>query len=321
MQAEQIFRVIKPGILTTFQDMGRIGYQRYGVPVSGAMDRHALQLANILVDNQRNTACLEITLLGPTLEAYLPLTIAITGANLEPQVNGKVKPMWTSFRMNSGDKLTFGKQQSGVRAYLAVAGGFAGPSIFTSQSVDLNSGFGSKLVEGDQIKGFPISTEPGIGLSRQYIPTYETSIEVNVVAGPHTGCFTKAEVDYFFKTTYQVDSSSNRMGYKLNSKKNKLENSSSIWSDAVPFGGIQIPPNGQPIILMADRQTTGGYPRIGTVISTDIPKIAQLIPNGKIRFHVVSIDIAQERVIEMEEQLTAVAHFRSHIVKRAVNHA
>ncbi|MBM7600505.1 biotin-dependent carboxylase-like uncharacterized protein [Virgibacillus halotolerans] len=313
MQAKPIFNVIKSGILTTFQDMGRTGYQRYGVPVSGAMDRFALQYANILVGNQRNTACLEITLIGPALEASMPLTISITGANLEPKVNGKVKPMWQSFRMDIGDKLTFGKHQSGVRAYLAVTGGFESPVIFGSQSTDLNSGFGAKLNEADTIKGFPIDGKHGVGLSRQCIPTYESSVEVAVVKGPHTDYFTESEIDHFFATTYRVDSSSNRMGYRLNSPQSVLESSPNIWSDAVPFGGIQIPPNNQPIILMADRQTTGGYPRVGTVISSDLPKIAQLIPNGEIRFCPVSIETAQERVIESEKQLAAFAQFRSHL--------
>lgn len=312
-QAEQIFQVIKPGILTTFQDMGRTGFQRYGVPVSGAMDKFSLQMANMLVGNPRNKACLEITLLGPALEASTSLTVVITGANLGPKLNGKVISMWTSFRMEIGDQLTFGKHQSGVRAYLAVAGGFESTMLFGSQSTDLNSGFGSSLNHIDKIMGYPIDVEHGVGLSSPYIPTYESSVEVAVVEGPHTDCFSQPEITAFFRAKHQVDSSSNRMGYRLNTEGNFKASGSNIWSDAVPFGGIQIPPNGQPIILMADRQTTGGYPRIGTVISTDLSKIAQLIPKGEIKFYPISVEAAQARAVQLERRLTVFAQLHRNI--------
>lgn len=310
VQDEEIFRVIKPGILTTFQDMGRTGFQRYGVPVSGAMDRFALQVANILVGNARHTACLEVTLIGPELEVCKPMTVAITGANLEPELNGNVKQMWTSFRMNKGDILTFGKHLSGVRAYIAVAGGFHCPTIFGSQSTDVKNGFGSQLDKATEITGFPIDVMHGVGLPKHLVPAYEKTIEVAVVEGPHTDCFTIEGIKQFFNTTHTVDASSNRMGYRLNSAKIPLENKPDIWSDAVPFGGIQIPRNGQPIILMADRQTTGGYPRIGTVISSDLPKIAQLVPRGEIRFYPISIEEAQKRTVEMKKFLNKLAMFR-----------
>lgn len=310
MQSEQIFHVIKPGILTTFQDMGRTGYQQFGVPVSGAMDRFALQIANILVGNPRDAACLEVTLIGPELEACTPLTIAITGAAIETKVNGSVKKTWTTFRMNKGDRLTFGKHQSGVRAYIAVAGGFHSPSIFGSQSTDLSSGFGSQLDKATDIIGFPSNAKHGIGLSKQLIPTYEKSIEVAVVEGPHTNYFTEESVKEFFNTIHQVEANSNRMGYRLKSKRISLKKGAEIWSDAIPFGGIQIPGNGQPIILMADRQTTGGYPRIGTVISSDLPKIVQLVPKGEIRFYPISVEAAHRRAIEEEKLLRTLAIFQ-----------
>lgn len=310
MQSEQVFHVIKPGILTTFQDMGRTGFQRFGVPVSGAMDRYALQIANILVGNPRNAACLEVTLIGPELEACTPITVAITGADLETKVNGNVKQMWTSFRMNKGDRLTFGKQRSGVRAYIAIAGGFDSPRLFGSQSTDLNSGFGSQPNIGTDIIGFPGAAKHGIGLSKQLIPTYEKSVEIAVVEGPHTNFFTKDSLENFYRTTHQVEANSNRMGYRLKSKRISLRIDADIWSDAVPFGGIQVPGDGQPIILMADRQTTGGYPRIGTVISNDLPKVAQLVPKGEIKFYPISVEAAQGRAIEREKLLRKLAVFQ-----------
>ncbi|WP_164668042.1 biotin-dependent carboxyltransferase family protein [Virgibacillus doumboii] len=310
MQSQKIFHVIKPGVLTTFQDLGRTGYQKYGVPVSGAMDTYALQIANILAGNPRNKVCLEVTLVGPQLEmtAPHPITVAITGAALEPKLNNKPIQMWKSFKMEPGDQLTFGKHQSGVRAYIAVAGGFGAPAFFHSQSTDVNSGFGRSLAGDDSIYGFPVQSKHGVGIS--ITPTYEKSIEVAVIEGPHTDSFTKEGRYIFFNTTHIVDANSNRMGYRLKSKQVTHEKNMDIWSDAVPFGGIQVPKNGMPIILMADRQTTGGYPRIGTVISSDLPKIAQLIPQGEIRFTPISVDEAQERARKIEKFLYQLEQFR-----------
>ncbi|PAV31074.1 allophanate hydrolase [Virgibacillus profundi] len=310
MQSETIFHVIKPGVLTTFQDMGRIGYQRFGVPVSGAMDRFSLQVANILVGNNRNTTCLEVTLIGPVLEARTSITIAITGANLQPKINDRLEPMWKTIRMNKGDVLTFGKHQSGVRAYIAVGGGFDVETFFGSASTDVKNGFGMQLQKSTRINAFPMDVKQGIGLGKQFIPIYEKLVEVAVVEGPHTANFTEEARELFFNSIHTVDADSNRMGYRLKSENIPLQNSSDIWSDAVPFGGIQIPGNGQPIILMADRQTTGGYPRIGTVISADLPKIAQLMPKGEVKFYPVTVEEAQKLVIEMENFLYKLDVFR-----------
>lgn len=310
MQSKDIFHIHKPGIMTTFQDMGRIGYQRFGVPVSGAMDTFALQVANILVGNSRNDACLEITLIGPELVALRPISVAITGADLQPLVNGHPVQMWKAFQMNEGDCLTFGNYQSGVHAYIAVAGGYDVPLIFGSKSTDLNSGFGNLLKKGENIYGFPLEKHIGVGLSRKSIPIYEKTIDVGVVVGPHLDNFFQKDQEKFFQTTFTVGANSNRMGYRLEASDFSLQTTGDIWSDAIPFGGIQVPPNGQPIILMADRQTTGGYPRIGTVISSDLPKIAQLPPKGKIRFHPVSVEEAQARAVQVEEHLFCLEKFR-----------
>ncbi|WP_237049321.1 biotin-dependent carboxyltransferase family protein [Lentibacillus amyloliquefaciens] len=302
MQKQTIFQVHKPGVLTTFQDLGRYGFQQYGVPVSGAMDHFALQMANILVGNDRDTVCLEVTLVGPVLDVSSPepITVAITGAALGPNLNGNPAPMWQSFKMKRGDRLTFGKHQEGVRAYIAVAGGFDAPAFFQSQSTDVKSGFGQQLQRDQSINGFPVKSPSGIGLSPMAIPAYPSAINVSIVEGPHIDHFSKQELDRFYSTAHTVDANSNRMGYRLNSEPMIHKQSVDIWSDAIPFGGIQIPGNGQPIILMAERQTTGGYPRIGTVISTDLPKLAQLVPNGEIRFSPISVEAAQERAVQME---------------------
>lgn len=308
----KIFQVHKPGVLTTFQDMGRTGFQQFGVPVSGAMDRFALQVANILAGNPRNDVCLEVTLVGPELVASNPITIAITGAALEPKINEQPAPMWKTIRMEKGDRMTFGGHQSGVRAYIAVAGGFAAPELFGSMSTDLNSGFGSQLEKEDCIYGYPKDAPAGIGLQPKHIPRYEKSIQTAVIEGPHAELFTAEGKERFFSSTHVVDASSNRMGYRLQSEPIALKKDAEIWSEAVPFGGIQVPHNGQPIILMADRQTTGGYPRIGTVISSDLPKIAQLIPKGEIAFYPTTVEEAQEKAVAMERFLRELKLFRNY---------
>ncbi|MCG1026812.1 biotin-dependent carboxyltransferase family protein [Virgibacillus halodenitrificans] len=316
MDSSPIFQVIKPGIYTTFQDMGRIGFQKYGLPVAGAMDLYAFQIGNILVGNTRNTVSLEVTLIGPKLKAKAAITVAITGANLEPEVNGQSRPMWSTFQLEKGDVLSFGKYHSGVRAYISVAGGFDVPVLFQSQSTDIRSGIGQTLDHYGTLKGLPKSEKEGIGLSKPLIPTYATSIEVGVIEGPHMSSFTSDERKDFFNKTFRVEPNSNRMGYRLSNSKKVGTIKQDIWSDAVPFGGIQVPPNGQPIILMADRQPTGGYPRIGTVISTDLPKIAQLPPQSEVSFYPISVEEAQERVIRLERELVTLGMIRKHMPSR-----
>lgn len=299
--------------MSTFQDKGRTGYQRFGVPVSGAMDRFALQVANILVGNPRYEACIEVALIGPKIEMLHSMTIAITGANLEPKVNGEAKPMWTSFTVYKGDRLSFGRHQEGVFAYIAIAGGIDCPSFLGSKSTDVKSGFGVPVEKGVRINGFPRINKTNVGLKISEIPVYKKKVEIAVIEGPHTEMFTAEEREQFFNVTHTLEANSNRMGYRLKTNIEHWGNTANIWSDAIPYGGIQIPPNGQPIILMADRQTTGGYPRIGTVISSDLSKLAQLVPRGQIQFYRTTIEEAQNQAIKMEKSIRNLALFRKNI--------
>lgn len=308
--SEIVFKVHKPGVFTSFQDLGRIGYQQFGVPVSGAMDQYACQLANILVGNLRSKACLEVTLIGPTLEACTELTIAITGADLQAKINGEEAPLYCAVPMHKGDILSFGASRNGVRAYIAMAGEFDCPSYFGSKSVDVQNGFGQTLEHMSVIKGISLYVKRKIKLANSLIPTYSSVVSVAVIEGPHMNHFTEESRAIFFKQLHIVEPNSNRMGYRLHSQMIPTSKEVNSWTDAVPFGGIQVPPNGQPIILMADRQTTGGYPRIGTVISNDIPKIAQLVPKGKIVFYPVSVEEAQKRIKRKERELYQLQTFR-----------
>ncbi|GAA0321375.1 biotin-dependent carboxyltransferase family protein [Oceanobacillus oncorhynchi subsp. oncorhynchi] len=309
VEQQPLFKVIKPGLLTTIQDLGRTGFQKYGVVVSGAMDPFALQTANLLVGNRRDEACLEITMMGPELVVLSEATIAICGADLSPMINGKAAPMWKSIQLKKDDYVTFGAPQSGIRTYLSVSGGFDSPVVMGSKSTYQKAGIGKHVEKEDTIFGYAVNGKAGVGLMHTEIPRYRKEVELRVVKGPHTERFTKEGIDNFFNNVHLVSPQADRMGYRLQSKAIAHKNGADIWSDAIPFGGVQVPVNGQPIILMADRQTTGGYTRIATVISVDLPKVAQLVPGGKIRFREVDVEEAQKLYREREQFLLQIKYF------------
>lgn len=314
-----LFQVIKPGLLTTFQDLGRTGYQQYGVVVSGAMDDYSLQLANLLVGNPKNEATLEITLIGPKLKVLEDVFIAICGGNLSPKVNGKTAPMWKSFLLKKDDVLEFGQPIEGARAYVSVAGGFDLPLVMGSKSTYLKAKIGG-------INGRDLQTDDilfGIGTSRkavgralhfEEIPRYKKEILVRVCLGPHHHEFHESSVETFLSSVYEVTPQSDRMGYRLKGPKLEHKTTADIISEAIPLGGIQVPANGEPIILMVDRQTTGGYTRIATVISVDIPLLAQALPGCSVRFQAILVEEAQrlyqerERFLRVLEKVTIMSY-------------
>ena len=297
-KSKALFRVEKIGLQTSFQDLGRLGYQKYGVPVSGAMDRFALQAANLLLGNPRGEAALEITMVGPELTVQTDIVAVICGADLNATLNGEPVRMWKTFRIREGDVIKFGKPKIGLRAYLAVAGGYDRPEVMGSQSDYVKAGIGKALQKGELINGYceGSSANSGIGLLENEIPKYEKEVELRVVPGPHCEFFTEDSRDAFFSQEYIVSPQADRMGYRLDSESGLLKHvkKAEIWTDAVPLGALQVPSNGHPILLMADRQTTGGYPRIGTVITVDLPKAAQLAPGAKIRFQSICVDEAEQ---------------------------
>jgi antagonist of KipI len=298
-----LFRVKKPGLLTTIQDDGRTGFQQYGIVVAGAMDPFSMKIANILVGNDLNEGTLEVTLMGPTLEVLEDTVIAICGANLSPTVNGEKAPLWKSFQVKKGQQLEFGVPEEGARTYISVAGGFDIPNVMGSKSTYLKAGIGG--LHGQALKKDTILygidcdfCKVGRSLHVAEIPHYKKEISVRVVLGPHLNSFTEASIETFLSSTYTVSSQSDRMGYRLKGAKLEHKTSADIISEAIPLGGVQVPENGEPIILMADRQTTGGYTRIGTVISSDIPLIAQASPGCTIHFTAVSVEEAHQIYME-----------------------
>jgi antagonist of KipI len=301
---KSLFKVIKKGLITTFQDLGRYGYQQYGVVTSGAMDPLALQLGNIVVGNKRGEAGMEITMVGPELVALSAMTIAITGGDLSPKINGESAPLWKSIVLQEGDTITFGRPIQGIRTYLTVSGGFQVPVIMGSKSTYMKAGIGQPIEDGDMLYSeYDHVVKNKRAIKESMIIHYEREISARIIEGPHRNCFTDEGIHTFFSSTYTVKQG-DRMGFRLEGpEKISHVKGADITSDAIPLGGIQVPASGQPIILMADRQTTGGYTRIGTIISEDIPKIAQLPPGGKISFKTITIEEAQLLYRKREKQL------------------
>ncbi|WP_100371713.1 biotin-dependent carboxyltransferase family protein [Bacillus sp. FJAT-45037] len=317
-------KVLRPGLLTTIQDLGRYGYQKYGVIVSGAMDTYAHRMANILVGNNEGEGCLEITLTGPTLEIKTDVLLSITGGNLSPSIGNRQLPLWRPVFVKKGSIIRFGKGLSGCRAYVAVAGGFNVADVMGSKSTYIRAeigGFhGRALQEGDEIrigKGesahfhYFSNTLKKSGTKLFYAPTWRTKSHVNqaknevlirVMQGTHHDLFTEEAQKQFFTSSFHVTPQSDRMGYRLKGPQLELNKEYDVISEAVPLGTIQVPSDGNPIILLADRQTTGGYPRIGQVISVDIPKLAQLKPGEKIVFNEVTLEEAENLYLMRERE-------------------
>ncbi len=300
--------IISPGFLTTIQDLGRQGYQRLGVPVSGAMDSFALGAANALVGNPADAAVLEMTLVGPSILFRSAALIAITGGNLHPilyapDLGRWDVPLWTALYVRPGSVLEFGERQMGCRTCVAVAGGIATPPIMGSRSTYLAGEFGGyegrALKSGDVLSVNPPRGHPsnlaGRWLPEAGIPNYSDSPTVRVILGPQDDYFDSHSVHLFLSQEYQVGLLSDRMGLRLQGPSLQHTGAKEIISSGIALGAIQVPPDGQPIILMADRQTAGGYPVIATVIRADIPLLAQCVPGqSRVRFRAVTLDEAQE---------------------------
>jgi antagonist of KipI len=300
--SKEIFRVWKPGLQTTVQDLGRHGYQQFGISPSGAMDSYSMQVANILVGNSCNEAVLESSLIGPELEALSDMVIAICGGDFTAKVDGKEIMLWRSFLLKKGQVLTIGPCLAGARTYMAIAGGIDVPIVLGSKSTFLSGKFGGfngrALRKGDVLYGNPIIHKPFKSLKPELVPQYSKQLTIRVILGPHENRFSEQSIQLFFSDEFSMSHESNRMGCQLKGPMLEHNDGPDIISDAVPLGGIQVPASGQPIILMADRQTTGGYTRIGTVISADIPALAQAVPDTIIQFSKVSIEEAQREYIE-----------------------
>ena len=300
--------IVSPGILTSVQDLGRVGYQRYGIPVSGAMDAPALRVANILVGNRENAAGLETTIVGPTIRFLADTTIALTGADLGATLDGVPVAVWQSVPAPAGSTLSFQGPKDGIRSYLAVAGGIDVPILMGSRSTYLKGGFGGyegrALQEGDILKTLPsrISPSPGpFKLPPELMPAeYGHSHQLRVVLGPQDDAFPPEAIATFTSSEYDVSNQSDRMGYRLEGLALEHNVGPDIISDATAQGSVQIPGDGNPIVLLADRGTTGGHTKIATIVSPDLSLLAQATPGDKALFS--SVTITEARAIFMEQE-------------------
>jgi antagonist of KipI len=319
-------RIVGAGLQTTVQDLGRPDHQRDGVPGGGAMDRSALRVGNALVGNDGGAAGLEATLIGPAITFDDPTLIAVTGGDLDPTIDGTPAPMWRAMCVPRGATLRFGRPKVGCRAYVAFAGGIDVPLIFGSRSTYLRAQFGGH--EGRALRvGDVLRTEDPSHLSQQIASSvrvehedgalavaswsaghtlrmrYSSEPIVRLIAGAHAELLAAPSRTKLFSAVFSISSSSDRMGYRLEGVELPLRGPVELLSEGVAFGTMQLPPDGMPIVLMADRQTTGGYPRIGEVASVDLPLVAQLKPGDRLRFRPVSVDEAQQAYLLHEQDL------------------
>ena len=308
------FEVIRPGPLTTIQDLGRYGYQQYGIPPSGAMDNYACRVSNLLVGNDENAACLEITLFGLRLRALNDTVIAVSGGDQGATLNCNPIPLWQAITVRRGDMITFLRYKSGCRSYLAVAGGINKvPSIMGSASTNIRTGIGGldgrALQAGDliQFKESSIATVLR-KIPPEYIPAYREHIELRVMLGPQDDRFTEEGIHTFLTSEYSVSHQADRMGYRLTGPRIQHKKGADIVYDGIPLGAIQVPGDGSPIILLADRPTTGGYTKIAVVISADISCLAQTKPGDTIRFRQVSENQALGALKEYEQKLERIGY-------------
>lgn len=290
--------VKRPGLCTTIQDRGRVGYQSYGIPPSGVMDRYSYLFANRLLNNSDDEAVLEATLSGPELEFESDTAIAITGGDLSPKLNGRSIAMWRTIEVNQGDILSFEGNRSGSRAYIAFLDGIDTLEVMGSRSTYTRGNIGRSLKMGDRIElkttARDIDTVTGRFVSPKYIPEYRKNIELRVIMGPQSYKFTDRGIETFLNSEFICSKENDRMGYRLRGARVETVDGSDIISDGVALGAIQITNEGDPIIMMTDRQTVGGYAKIACVISRDIPLLAQAKVGDRITFKKVTIYEARE---------------------------
>ena len=299
---------MRPGLLTTVQDRGRWGWQADGVPVAGPMDGYSHRLANRLVGNSDAAAALEITLSGPELRVEGDLLCAVAGADFGVMADGASVGPTRAFRVPSGGSIRFRERRTGARATLAVRGGIDVPPVFDSRATGVAAGvgpFGGRALKaGDRLPvGEPPAAGPN-GSSLYPLTMPRGGARLRVLPGPHDALFPPEAVRMFFASRFVIAATSNRMGYTLEGPSLPRGRASEILSDATPFGSVQVPASGYPILLMADRQTTGGYPKIATVISADLPLAAQLAPGDWIEFAACTRGEAIEALRLQERRLT-----------------
>ncbi|KZM55508.1 biotin-dependent carboxyltransferase family protein [Aeribacillus pallidus] len=318
-----MIKVITPGLQTTIQDNGRIGYYEVGMPPSGAMDKYSYIVGNLLVGNNENAAALEITYMGPTLEFQEDAIIALTGGEIPPKINGQSVPMWEALAVKAGDQLSFDFVKNGARVYLAVAGGFDVPLVMGSRSTYTLCGIGGldgrQLQENDILKIGNENIRPakiGARIDDSFIPQFSNQHEIRVVLGLCSYRLTEESKERFFSIDWTVSTEANRVGYRFRGERlNFVErkqpfgagsNPSNVVDLGYPIGSIQVPDGIEPIALLNDAVTGGGYATIGTIISADLNKLAQVKTNESVRFVAVDIEEALSARKEIKNKINQI---------------
>lgn len=307
--------VERPGLLTTVQDLGRRGYQHLGIPVAGAADSFAIRVANLLVGNNETDACLECTLSGPTLRWSRDAVIAITGAEVEGI------PTWRPVRIAAGEVLNLSRFTHGCRAYVAVAGGIDVPSVLGSRSTYVRANLGGyqgrALKSGDHLTLGELRHQPPLAIRSipvHHRPSYSSSPSLRVLHGPQADWLADAAWAELLSVQFSVSTQSDRMGLRLRSDRPLLPEKSLVTagkqliSEPTVAGSLQLPPDGHPILLLADCQTLGGYPKPATVISADLPLLAQLRPRDTVQFRLVSLQEAQHLLRTQQQVISTLKY-------------
>jgi len=322
--------VLRPGPLSTLQDLGRHGYQRYGVVVGGVMDEDAHWLASALVGNTTQEATLELTLQGPSLDFHDETLIAICGADMGARAGERLLPMDRPVLLKAGTRVDFASCRTGCRTYLAVRGGYDVPLVMGSRSTFARAALGGlegralrkgdwlrlRKAEGEWLPGLArtLRDEGGAfvttrwaarGLGWDHRPDVAA---IRVVPGRHWERYPRSVREAFVGTQYRASVASDRMGYRLEGAALQVRKRIEVISEPIAFGTIQVPHDGLPIVLMADRQTTGGYPKIAEVAAVDLPRMAQLRPGDRLQFEIVTVEEAQDLALARLQERAAVLH-------------
>lgn len=318
-----IMHIERPGMFSVVQDLGRYGSQRLGVPVNGAMDEDAHRIGNLLVGNPPDAATLECTLTGPTFKLSKNAIVAFTGADFLITAAGKTVPMNCAVVLRGGVTLQVRERRRGARLYVAIRGGIATPPVLGSRSTFVRGGFGGMegraLRAGDRV---PIghTTHTTLGLEKLLIQsgmpftaaatiamdTDGSDAPLRIMRGPQWRAFEPAARGKLLSTSFSVSNQSDRMGYRISGATMALRAPLEMISEAVNVGTIQVPPDGNPIILMADRQTAGGYPKIGYVITADLTRLAQTLPGDTLSFCAVSHRQAEQAYLAREDRMARI---------------
>jgi len=315
MAGSEILEIMSPGALTSVQDLGRYGCGRFGVAPSGALDLFAFRVGNLLVGNPQDRAGLETMLLGPSMRALADVVVSITGGDLQPQRNGQPITMWRAHEFKRDDILSFKTPRSGFRAYISVAGGIDVPLVMGSRSTNLPSGFGGyqgrMLKKGDILRSESAGAGAafaGRALDSRWIPQYSNKWTLRVIWGPQDDHFPSESRELFLSASYAMSPDSDRTGIRLHGPAvpPKTDIAESIISEGVVAGSIQIPGDGKPIIILGET-VTGGYRKIATVISADLPLLGQIKPGDEVRFAAVSLEASFQALRKTEDLIANIA--------------